>query len=222
MQFDMKEKVMKHSEMKHEGFTVSEVVIVCMFGGFIGILVLPGLVFSKTLAAEKNVGAKLEMIRNAEDSFRANGGLGAFYYTADVAGLANGKLPEKATPVQYISAEGLPKSDIMPAKKGTRFDWNKDGKADWEICLDSPEKPVAFDGYYFGSLCLDEEGNPYKAVGNGANEKKFGFFAVPSEYGVTGRYQFQINETGALIKKDSGSGRPIIQFEYGQNWTPAN
>lgn len=207
--------------MKHKGFTVSEVAVLCMFGGFVGILVLPGLVFTRTLAAEKNVGANLGMIRYAEDSFRTNGGLGSFYYTADVAGLANGKLPGKAGPAEYISTDGLSKADVMPAKRGTRFDWNKDGRADWEICLGSPEKPIAFNGYYFGSLCLDEEGKPYRSVGNGANERKFGFFAVPSEYGVTGRCQFQIDECGVLIKKDSESGRPIVQFRFGQDWTPA-
>jgi hypothetical protein len=76
-------------------------------------------------------------------------------------------------------------------------------------------------GYYFRAMKRDESQNPPEPYstdtgGKGGrgkvfNRSRFGFCAYPSQYGVTGRLTFIVNEGNSLWWADTG-GQPALAW----------
>ncbi len=54
------------------------------------------------------------------------------------------------------------------------------------------------EGYNFGEL------TDYDMAGNSLNRNGFAYYAVPSQYGTSGRRSYIVNQTGAIYYKDTG------------------
>ncbi len=124
------------------------------------------------------------------------------YWVADVFGIYGIGNPND--PYALISKE-IARADRFPlpaeTKRGTGFD---------PLYPDPPPStPISFNGYLFESLVNDETGNPYQddpKRNTHHNKSRFGFRAIPAEYGKTGTRTFQVNEKGVVYAKDLGSG----------------
>lgn len=151
--------------------------------------------------------------------FRSGGGLGAYYYTADVAGLNWGKVPGGSNIASYIADETLPRADDAPVAHRTSFDWDNDGTVDWMIAGKPPALPIPKSSYLFGAIKNDSSGRPYKAVGGGANTSAYGFYVRPEIYGKSGRRTYIVNETGTVYCNDMGTSSPVTAYSN-TSWQP--
>lgn len=171
---------------------------------------------------ERNIVFAILRLANAEPMFRSGGGLGAYYWVADVRSLYCGKVPFATINFRYLADEKVALADASPIKDGTTFDWDSDGNNDWTVDASSikDEKAEPYLGYWFCAIELDETGKAYKAVAGGANTGKYGFCAYPAEYGRGARKTFIVNESGVVWEKDKG-GKAVKQFAEGGGWHTA-
>ncbi len=72
---------------------------------------------------------------------------------------------------------------------------------------DASGDSVPNEGYLYDVLKNDEEGIPYVNI----SDKKFGFIAYPSEYGISGKKTFVINQNRKIYSRDL-KGEKIDQF----------
>lgn len=171
-------------------------------------------------ANESAAASALKTLCNAEPMFRSGGGLGAYYYVADIAGFCWGKVPSATTEAGYVADRTIAMADDAPKANGTNFDWDADGTNDWTIAGSPPAVAKPRRGYLFGRLTTDETGAAYAAVAGGANTGKYGFYARPATYRRTGRRQFHLNESGQVCCKDTGNNVAVTVFQGGGGWTP--
>lgn len=205
---------------KNKGFTLIELMIVIAIIAIIAAIAIPGILSAIRSSNERNASASLKQVSNAQPMFRSGGGLGAYYYVADVAGLNWGKVPSATTNAGYIADETMAKADDAPKANGTNFDWDADGTNDWTINGTPPAAALPKSSYLFGKLTTDETAAAYAAVAGGANTGKYGFYARPGTYPSSGRYQFHLNESGSVAQKDTGNNVAVTTFQGGGGWSP--
>ncbi len=172
-------------------------VALVVIGGF----ALRGLRQSQIASNERSVSAALKTLASAEADFRANdrdgNGVNDFW-TGDVAGLFN--LVIQGRELQLIARE-LAEADADPLRPMVKA-------------------PRPYRGYYFAALETDESdpvraerfygqdtgGSP--ARGKVHHHSKFGFVAYPAEPGVTGGFDYLLNEGNTIIRFPATGKRP--------------
>lgn len=204
----------------NKGFTLIELMIVIAIIAIIAAIAIPGILTAIRASNERNASISLKQVLNAQPMFRSGGGLGSYYWVGDLAALNWGKVPGATTLSAYIADDSMAKADDAPKANGTNFDWDGDGFNDYTIAGTPPGTPLPKSSYLFGKLTTDETGAAYVSVAGGGNTGKYGFYARPSNYPSSGRYQYHLNEGGNVSQKDTGNNLIVLQYQGGGGWSP--
>ena len=174
---------------------------------------------------ERNAAASLKSMVTAQEIFRSNDldrNSISDYWTGDIAGLYCLEVKATGNPVAALNDIGIASADGAPyAGEYANDNISYNGKL--LLCENGVPKPKT--GYLYRIMTTDPKGNPYAIdTGDGHaahNFGRFGAVAYPSEYNVTGRYTFIVNEGARVFQKDTG-GIPILRLptaaELSSDW----
>lgn len=193
------------------GFTLIELVIVIAIIGSLTAIALAGFLQIRRMANEKTSGTTMRTLLTAEELFKGSdidrNGIND-YWTYDVTGLAMMTPSGGGKPVFAISDYGFPMADLAPLAAGTY-----DNGTFLHPGPMASKQPKA--GYWFQSMVLDFFGIAYWQDTDSSgvdchNFTRWGFCAIPANYGVTGVFCFILSEDATLFKRDFGANTPAI------------